>query len=169
MKINDVDGRKVSLLFNNGFSKVVDLKAVLSAGKPVKPNGLVDQILSDDKVFKSVTIIGNSIGWPGIGKRINGFGGKSTFFPYDVDPVVLYDEGTPDERFNLSVGDKIKTLRKKVGLTQAELASRVGTTKHYISKLERNKSDVELLTLKKIVEAGLNGKLILDIEVPTGG
>lgn len=48
-------------------------------------------------------------------------------------------------------------------ITQEELAARSGTSKHYISRLENNKSDIELLTLKKIVEAGLGRQLQVQI------
>ncbi|MEO0341718.1 MAG: helix-turn-helix transcriptional regulator, partial [Bacteroidota bacterium] len=61
------------------------------------------------------------------------------------------------------IGHKIKEARKEAGLTQEELALRSGTSKHYISRLENNKSDIELLTLKKIVEAGLGRQLDIKI------
>ena len=157
----------MSLLFNNGQSKVVDISKVLTDGKPIKKGGLVDQILTDDLVFNSATIIDNSIGWPGVGKHVNDLSGELVFHPYDIDPLVLYNAGKPDESQNLNLGKKIRATRKKLGLTQEELAKKVGTTKNYISKLENNKSDIELLTLKKIVEAGLNGKLHLSIELPS--
>ncbi|PHN07237.1 hypothetical protein CRP01_07890 [Flavilitoribacter nigricans DSM 23189 = NBRC 102662] len=57
----------------------------------------------------------------------------------------------------------IKQARKEEGLTQQELAERSGTSKHYISRIENNKSDIEMLTLKKIVEAGLGRKLRVQI------
>ena len=60
---------------------------------------------------------------------------------------------------SLVIGLMIKQARKEAGLTQEELASRSGTSKHYISRIENNKSDIEMLTLKKIVEAGLGRKL----------
>ncbi|MBK6902797.1 MAG: helix-turn-helix transcriptional regulator [Saprospirales bacterium] len=53
------------------------------------------------------------------------------------------------------IGLMIKQARKEAGLTQEELARKSGTSKHYISRIENNKSDIELLTLIKIVEAGL--------------
>ena len=167
LKINSIEGRSMSLLFNNGQSKVVDISKVLTEGKPIKKGSLVDQILSDDLVFSSATIIENSIGWPGVGRYVKSFSGESEFHPYDIDPLLLFSVGELDENQNLNLGKKIKTIRKQIGLTQEELARKVGTTKNYISKLENNKSDIELLTLKKIVEAGLNGKLHLSIEVPS--
>ncbi|WP_082921813.1 helix-turn-helix domain-containing protein [Lewinella sp. 4G2] len=166
LKINSVKGRSISLLFNNGQSKIIDIAQLLTDGKPVGKGSLVNKILNDDVVFSSVAIIDNTIGWPGVGKYVKDFSGESKFHPYDIDPLLLYNAGNLDENQNLNLGSKIKTIRKRIGLTQEELAKRVGTTKNYISKLENNKSDIELLTLKKIVEAGLNGKLHLSIEIP---
>ncbi|NQW30896.1 MAG: helix-turn-helix transcriptional regulator [Ignavibacteria bacterium] len=61
------------------------------------------------------------------------------------------------------VGTQIQEARKKLGLTQEELADRVGTTKQYISKIENDVKEVRISTLKKIVELGLNGTLSLQI------
>lgn len=165
LKINKIDGRILSLLFNNGYSKLVNIEDIITEGKPVKAGSLAEQILSSDEVFNTVQVLGSSIGWPGVGIYRKDFSGNSKFYPYDIDPLVLFNAGEMDQHHNMDLGSKIKSLRKKIGLTQEELANRVGTTKNYISKLENNKSDIELLTLKKIVEAGLNGTLHIDIEV----
>ena len=54
--------------------------------------------------------------------------------------------------------------RKNQGLTQEELALKVGTTKSYISKIENDVKEVRLSTLKKIVEVGLGGQLHISID-----
>lgn len=38
----------------------------------------------------------------------------------------------------MTIGEKIKALRKSAHLTQTELAEKVGATKHYIAALETN-------------------------------
>lgn len=58
----------------------------------------------------------------------------------------------------------LKEARKKKGLTQEELALKVGTTKSYISKIENDVKEVRLSTLKKIVEVGLGGQLHITID-----
>ncbi|MDO8426481.1 MAG: helix-turn-helix transcriptional regulator [Deltaproteobacteria bacterium] len=50
------------------------------------------------------------------------------------------------------LGDKIKELRKLEGITQTELARRVGRKPHYISQLENNIFRPSLKTLDKIAE-----------------
>ena len=61
-------------------------------------------------------------------------------------------------------GSLIRRARKKAGLTQEQLAERSGTSRFYISRIENNKTDVELSTFRKIVEAGLGKHLKLVIE-----
>jgi transcriptional regulator with XRE-family HTH domain len=51
----------------------------------------------------------------------------------------------------------IHDARVGLGMTQEELAERVGTTKSYISKIENNIKEVRISTLQKIVETGLGG------------
>ena len=48
--------------------------------------------------------------------------------------------------------------------TQEEVAELSGTSRTYITKLENDKQDIEIMTLKKIVEAGLNKQLNISIE-----
>ncbi|MBQ0054338.1 MAG: helix-turn-helix transcriptional regulator [Bacteroidales bacterium] len=48
------------------------------------------------------------------------------------------------------IGERLKDERYKAGLTQKELASRIGTKKSYISRIENGKADVQLSTLVKL-------------------
>jgi transcriptional regulator with XRE-family HTH domain len=50
-------------------------------------------------------------------------------------------------------------------MTQEQLATKAGTTKSYISKLENDMKEVRFSTLKKIVELGLGGQLELSIRL----
>ena len=65
---------------------------------------------------------------------------------------------------NFRIGALIHQARLEKGLTQEELAKKVGTTKSYISKIENNIKEVRISTLQKIVELGLNGQLQLSIK-----
>lgn len=56
----------------------------------------------------------------------------------------------------------LKEERKKVGLTQEQLAKRIGTKKSYISRLENGRGDVQLTTLFRIFE-GLGKRVSLTI------
>ena len=61
-----------------------------------------------------------------------------------------------------SLAETLKEERLKAGLTQEQLAERIGTKKTYISRLENGKSDIQLGTLFRIFE-GLGRKISLTI------
>jgi DNA-binding XRE family transcriptional regulator len=67
------------------------------------------------------------------------------------------------EEFKLGV--LLQQSRLEKGLTQEQLAERIGTNKGYISKVENNIKEVRLSTLRRIVEVGLGGKLELAIKL----
>ena len=60
-------------------------------------------------------------------------------------------------------GALIQETRLELGMTQEQLAERVGTTKSYISKIENNIKEARISTLQKIIELGFGGKLELSI------
>ena len=66
---------------------------------------------------------------------------------------------------HFKIGALIHDARLEKGLTQEELAKRVGTTKSYSSKIENNIKEVRLSTQKKIVVLGLGSELNLSIKL----
>ncbi len=63
------------------------------------------------------------------------------------------------------IGAMLQEARLEKGLTQEELADRVGTTKSYISKIENNIKEARISTLQKIIELGLGGHLEFSIRL----
>lgn len=53
---------------------------------------------------------------------------------------------------NLKIGEEIRNLRVSKGMTQAELAEKLSTTKSAISRLENHSESVRLSTLEKVAE-----------------
>jgi|SRR5690606_10948108 len=66
---------------------------------------------------------------------------------------------------NFKIGVMLQQARLERGLTQEELAKKVGTTKSYISKIENNIKEARISTLQKIVELGFDGRLDLSIKL----
>lgn len=163
LKINEIDGYNVSILFNNGESRVINFEDFFKSRKNYSEKHPSYKLLQDIKEFKQIEIIGNTIGWKNVGVHSNDYEGNEVFYEYDIDPIVLIEYSKIDDARTLKIGEMLKEARKKAGLTQSELAKKSGTSKHYISRLENNKSDIELLTLKKIIEAGLGKKLKIQI------
>lgn len=57
------------------------------------------------------------------------------------------------------VSEMLKEARKEANLTQEQLAEKAGTKKSYISKIENAKGNIQLSTLIRIFEKGLNRKV----------
>ena len=70
-----------------------------------------------------------------------------------------YEAGFED----FKVGVMLLQARQEKGMTQEQLAKKVGTTKSYISRLENNFKEARISTLQKIVEIGFGGKLELKL------
>lgn len=77
-------------------------------------------------------------------------------------------QGTPEredfdrEAQTFCLAETLREERLRSGLTQQELAERIGTKKTYISRLENGKADVQLSTLYRIFE-GLGKRVTLTI------
>lgn len=57
------------------------------------------------------------------------------------------------------VGEMLKEARTDAKMTQEQLAIKAGTKKSYISKIENAKGNIQLSTLIRIFETGLNRKI----------
>lgn len=76
--------------------------------------------------------------------------------------------GTPvrgqyeDDAQAFCLAECLKEERKRAGLTQEQLADRIGTKKSYISKIENGHADVQLSTLFRIFN-GLGRRVSVSI------
>ncbi|MEA3494574.1 MAG: helix-turn-helix transcriptional regulator [Bacteroidota bacterium] len=57
------------------------------------------------------------------------------------------------------VSEMLKEARTDAKMTQEQLAIKAGTKKSYISKIENAKGNIQLSTLIRIFETGLNRKI----------
>jgi transcriptional regulator with XRE-family HTH domain/KaiC/GvpD/RAD55 family RecA-like ATPase len=101
--------------------------------------------------------------------KIEGRFSRSAFLPkrYEVwDQEVIFPSIGGRRPSNL--GDKIRALRKKLGMTQKELAEQVGLTPSFISQLEKNLISPSLDSLLKLSEK-LNTQPIYFLADSEGG
>jgi HTH-type transcriptional regulator/antitoxin HipB len=68
-----------------------------------------------------------------------------------IDPEFAkgYDEGLDE----LKLSHMLKEARSKAGLTQEELAEKIGTKKSAISRMEKHAKDLKVSTLEKVAHA----------------
>jgi DNA-binding XRE family transcriptional regulator len=57
------------------------------------------------------------------------------------------------------LSEMLKEARREAKLTQEQLAEKAGTKKSYISRIENARGDIQLSTLIRIFEKGLNKKI----------
>ena len=75
-----------------------------------------------------------------------------------------FRKGFEEESQKLAIGEQLARLRQEAGLTQAQVAKRIGTTASAISRYENAEYDrYELRTLQRIVRA-CGGRLDIILE-----
>ncbi len=163
LKINWINDLSVSVVFNNGESRIIDFRKVLN-----KIN-LVDnspaRILYDSKEFEKVELENNTLSWNNVDQYITMKDKKKMKVPYQIGADLLLKYSRPEvSELDIKVGRLIKESRMSLGLTQQELALMSGTSRTYISRIERDRSDIELGTLRKIIETGLGKSLEISIK-----
>lgn len=57
------------------------------------------------------------------------------------------------------ISEMLKEARKEAQITQEQLAEKTGPKKSYISRIENGKGNIQLSTLIRIFEVGLNKKI----------
>ena len=163
IKIEKIEGLKIYCMFNNGESRIINFNLLFKEWNIMSED--IEYPLLNEAAFAKVQLRNYTLSWDNIHVMLMTEDGKEQQYPYEIDPYVLYQKSLPlepDDRFKF--GTMIRKARKRAGLTQEQLASRSGTSRFYISRIENNKTDIELSTFRKIVEAGLGKHLKLMIE-----
>jgi len=122
-------------------------------------------ILYHPSNFAKVILEENTLSWHNVIQYITLRNGEKMLVPFKIGADILYNfsHSEPSEN-TLKLGKIIRDARLGSGLTQEDLAQKSGTIRTYISRIENDKSDLELATLKKIIEIGLGKKLEIKIK-----
>ena len=162
LKINWIKKLTISVVFNNGESRIIDFKKLIDTLNLEATSPIL--ILLDEKEFAKVELQNNTLSWSNVAQYITLRNGEKLQVPFEVGADVLLKHSKPEKTNAFSnIGRLIKENRLESGLTQQELAVTSGTSRNYISRIENDKSDIELATLRKIIEVGIGKKL--DIKV----
>ncbi|PSR13011.1 MAG: hypothetical protein DA408_08135 [Bacteroidetes bacterium] len=162
IKIHEIKGYKMYCLFNTGESRIIDFEKIFTTWK-IKQGDLEYKLLESVAEFQKVELRDGALTWKNIEIEWLDETGKRVVDYYDLDSIVMYELSEADPSRGLEIGLMIKQARKDLGLTQEELAAKSGTSKHYISRLENNKSGIELATLTRIIEGGFGRRLQIKI------
>ena len=163
LKINWINGLSISVVFNNGESRIIDFRKVL-LDNDVKPDS-PEAILFDAENFAKVRLVDNTLSWDNVEQYISLRNGDKQRVPYEIGADVLLKYSKPERSISLiGIGKIVRESRIRSGMSQQELALVSGTSRTYISRIENDRSDIELDTLRKIVETGLGRKLDIRIK-----
>jgi transcriptional regulator with XRE-family HTH domain len=162
-RILTVEPFKIIALWGNAQIRIIDFEPLFDEWEKSGQDTLLE--LTEFENFSQVELSeSKTLAWPNIKTRFE-FDGQMIDAPLDLDPDVLLSKSELIDSFEpLSIGNMLKTAREAQGLTQADVAERSGTTRHYISKIESGKSDLQLETFHRIVELGLGKRLVLTLE-----
>jgi DNA-binding XRE family transcriptional regulator len=158
LKINWIKGLSISVVFNNGESRIIDFKRVFKRLEIINNSPIM--ILKNADEFAKAELKNNTLSWSNVEQFITGKNGKKVKIPFEIGAdVLLKYSSTEVTGITSKIGRLVRDTRIKSGLTQKELAIKSGTSRNYISRIENDRSDIELDTLRKIIETGLGRKL----------
>ncbi len=163
LRIIKIEQGKIYVTFNNGEERVIDFARVLTevGVNESSPAG----VLFDLRELKKVRLNNATLSFNNVIQFITLKSGIKERVPFEIGADVLYGMSEPFESGRFPrLGQLIREARQKAGMTQEELASRSGTSRTYISRIENDKSDIEVSTLTKIVEIGLGRELDIHIK-----
>jgi DNA-binding XRE family transcriptional regulator len=163
IKINWVKELSISVVFNNGESRIIDFRKVLiNVGIDNNSPALT---LFDNAEFEKVKLVGNTLSWDNVEQYISSKNGKKIKVPFEIGADILLKHSQPEKPQSIiKIGRLIKETRIKTGMSQQELAIVSGTSRTYISRIENDRSDIELATLRKIIETGLGKRMEIIIK-----
>ena len=87
---------------------------------------------------------------------------KSRLAAMTADERAVFDETYEATRLALDVGEKVRDARETAGLSQRELAARVGTSQAAVARLEAGGVGATLTTLQKVA-AALDLKITVEL------
>ncbi|GMQ26570.1 hypothetical protein Aoki45_32530 [Algoriphagus sp. oki45] len=163
LKINKIENHSINVTFNNGESRIIDFRKVLKSI-------VVDEmspafILYNEDELKKAELRNHTLSFDNVEQFITLRNGQKERVPFEIGADVLLKYSVPEKsEIMMKLGRLIRDARQKAGLTQQELAIMSGTSRTYISRIENERSDVELATLKKIIEIGLGRQLEIKIK-----
>lgn len=163
LKINWINELSISVVFNNGESRIIDFRKLLNSLKLVENSPA--KILYDSREFAKVELENNTLSWNNVEQYITMRNNVKMKVPFQIGADVLLRHSSPEKsELALKIGRLIKESRLALGITQEELALMSGTSRTYISRIENDRSDIELGTLRKIIETGLGKNLEINIK-----
>ena len=93
-------------------------------------------------------------------KNYNNIGSFDQLIEVEHGKIGTESRNTYEENSQMFIiSEMLKDARKEAKITQEQLAEKTGTKKSYISRIENGKGNIQLSTLIRLFELGLNKKI----------
>ena len=161
--IYNIEDYKIYCLFSNGEYRYIDFDLLFKTWD-IKQDDIEYKLLNINELQKA-KLSNGTLSWDNVKVKLLDENNKENEYPYEIDPIVLYQNSYLDqEKLIDNLGILIRSERKKAGLTQKQLAKKSGISIEYISKLENQKANIELLIYRDILKKGLGKRLKINID-----
>lgn len=158
LKINWIKELSISVVFNNGESRIIDFRKIFGE-IGINENSPAYKLYEQTE-FEKVELIGSTLSWPNVDQFITLKNREKQKVPFEIGADVLLKYSQPEKTdLMIRIGKIVRDARIKAGMSQQELALVSGTSRTYISRIENDRSDIELATLRRIIETGLGKRL----------
>lgn len=81
------EGHTIQVTFQHGRSGWIDFTSLLNPDRAPER-----QLLDDPDLFRAFKVDEGTLVWPKVGKMVRDFDGNEVFFPFDIDPELLYQQ-----------------------------------------------------------------------------
>ncbi len=163
IKVLSIDPFKITALWTTAEVRQIDFEPLFDEWKQQNDSRLFPLFGYD--TFNQVTVSPTRIlHWLSVPVKVE-LARRTIEGPLDLDPDELYRQSVLVRRTEcLAVGSILRLARQDAGLSQLDVATKSGTSRNYISRIENGKSDIQLETLNKIVQLGLCKQIRVEID-----
>lgn len=149
-------------LFSNNEYRVIDFAELFKKWNIKKDD--VEYPLLDLVEFQKVKLENGTLLWDNITVKLLDTNSEEKEYSYDLDPIVLYKNSTLDQdKVFENLGILLKSERIKSGITTEQLAKQIGISEKYIVQIENEKSSIELLLIRDILQNKFGKRLTINI------
>lgn len=153
----------IHCLFSNNEYRIIDFTELFRKWNVSK--GDTEYPLLDLEEFQKVKLVNGTLSWDNVTVKLLDTNREEKEYPYDLDPIVLYQNSKLDQdKIFENLGILLKTERMKSGITTEQLAQQTGISEGYISQIENEKSNIELLLIRDILRNKFGKRLTINIE-----
>lgn len=158
IEVKNIENNQITFLINDGSYRKINFKDFFKKHS----SKFSEKLLNDKVLFSEVKIMNDTLGWEKLGIESKDIEGKSVFYPYEIDPLVLIEESKEETTLPKEIGLFIKQKRLEYGISQKELAKKSGISTKHLSKIEK-RTNYNLKSIQKIIQQGFSGTMEIQI------